>query len=84
MKRRLSVTVEEVIGIIDETMTAGMTTTRTDPKPLRQCLQFLPSECKTPSHFLSRMVCPLCLLDSASRVRQQHSLQHPDTAARLP
>jgi hypothetical protein len=84
MRRRLIVTVEEAIRIIDETMTAVKKTTRIDLKHLLQCPQFLPSGCRTLSHFLSRMVCPLCLLASPSRVKQQHNqhtVLHPDIAA---
>jgi hypothetical protein len=85
-RRRLIATVEEATGIIDEKMTAVKTVTRIDLKHLLQCPQFLPSECRTLSHFLSRMVCPLCPQASLSRVKQQHNqhnLLHQDTAAEL-
>jgi hypothetical protein len=84
MRRRLNVTVEEAIRMIDETMTAVKKPTRIDLKHLLQCPQFLPSGCRTLFHFLSRMVCPLCPLASLSRVNQQHNqhtVLHQDIAA---
>lgn len=86
MRRILSVTVEEAIETIDETPTAEMMTIRTDPKPLHQCHQSLPSECKPPSHSLSRTVCRSCHLALPFQVKQQHNRRnhlHPDIVPRI-
>jgi hypothetical protein len=83
MRKILSVIVEEEIETTDGKPTAEMMTTRTGPKPLHQCHQSLPSECKPPFHSLSRMVCQLChlaLAFQANRQHSQHNLLHLDIA----